>query len=205
MVLQVMEKKQREDKISDENFESKFLISNGNYVKFEGKVISIFKNVDEESPKTSSSTSKTLGFYDIINNDKSSSSMLSLKDNTNLAFWIDNKDLTCSCPKLRLRRKYLMMSKSSNLLKYLVGEDATAGKAYDTTSAEESGETDSAFTNGTSTVYKTKRAEAITAKVELGRIAGLLVDRETIIIEWRRDYARRLKRFYRLFKKGKCL
>lgn len=68
MVLQINERKQ--DDISGDNFESKFQIQNGNYVKFLTKVDTVYKStlVGEES-NPSLEVSSNNRFYEIINQD----------------------------------------------------------------------------------------------------------------------------------------
>lgn len=202
---------------------------------------------------TTTRASKNDAFYEIINKKPSSSSSLSKKsidgvraaaaepseqllhEEDKLSMWIDSKDLYCSCPKIRLRRKYLVMGRASSLLKYtnrksMSGdddemEDVDEEEAETNEGGEESDvnesvgalvdEDDIQFsyddrTNSTNRATKrmnVRRRMATTTTTSpllSNRVAGLLVDRETSIIEWRPNYARRLRRFIRYYQSGKC-
>jgi hypothetical protein len=223
MLLQVLEKKPQKDDIS-ENFESKFQITNGNYMNFKTNVETIYKS----SVETSGSSSQISSFYEIVNSKSSGSSLgsISLQEDDKLPFWIEKKDLVCNCPKMRLKRKYLVMVKSSNLLKYLpkeepksdedeeiTSEDNFSYEADDidqediSTSASVISSSTTPTISSTSTEFSRLRRRSITeTKLELTnqRLAGLLVDRETVIIEWRPEFQRRMRRFVKLFKNGRC-
>ena len=210
--MQILEKKTQQEDI-EENFESKFQITNGNYVSFKTSVDLIYKNSGEFS-------SRKTRFYQIINS-KSEMSSIVLQQGDKLPFWIDNKDLMCNCPKMKLKRKYLIMTKTSNLLKYLPTEskETTSDEiAYETEDVNEESETttkenfvttkniEEATPANLERIVKRYADSNIVSRIELTseKIAGLLVDRETVIIEWRPEFNRRLRRFVKLFKNGRC-
>lgn len=222
MVVRVLERKPNSESETSGNFESKYLIKNGNYVKFGTSIDTLFRNIKDS--KNQNSSPKNDGFYEIINkrtekslsNSKNSENAELLQEEDKLSMWIDSKDLYCSCPKIRLRRKYLVMSKHSNLLKYLDQPQ----RIDETSSEEENYDMDSTPNKWINTTRlhsrqiqvqaqskNTTRFEIDTAKPSVSsasRFAGLLVDRETAIIEWRPNYVRRMRRFLRYFKNGKC-
>ncbi|CAH1794168.1 unnamed protein product [Owenia fusiformis] len=69
-----------------------------------------------------------------------------------LALWVPQHDLACKCPKIRLGRRYLILS-----------QDNTEQ-----------------------------------------RRSGLTLDRRSIVIQWKDDWARRLKKYQKYERKGKC-
>lgn len=243
MVVQVSERKPGNDDDREPSFESKYMIQTGNYVKFGLTVDTIFRNVrvDKLFKKRSPSLSLTKNdaFYEIINKKKETTTTTTsentmddsdqlLHEEDRLSMWIDSKDLYCSCPKIRLRRKYLVMSKASNLLKYLnairqqqqeENDVADNGDDLDNDDQEDDiqfsyddrhGSSNSTSSNSTTSRIDVRRAA--TAAVDSSssqserarRLAGLLVDRDTSIVEWRPNYARRLRRFIRYYQSGKC-
>jgi hypothetical protein len=226
VLLQVLDKKpQKSEPITEENFESKFQVTNGNYINFKTNVDTIYKSSGVLA--TASTVKGGTNFYEIVNRkaEDTNSASSPVREDDKLSFWIDNKDLVCNCPKLRLRRKYLVMIKSSNLLKYLppkkeednASNDGAADEdnaSYETED-EDSGSSTAVIDDTTTSVVSVssttvgglvKRAAEET-RVELSgeRVAGLLVDRETVIVEWRPEYSRRMKRFVKLLKNGRCL
>lgn len=251
MVVQVLERKPNNEESGDSNanFESKYLIQNGNYVKFSTSIDTLFRNVRPATSKTT--TSKNEVFYEIINNkvdknDDGTNYETTGKENDDgglgeddqLSMWIDSKDLYCSCPKIRLRRKYLVMSKSSNLLRYLLQQPLAASTSVDNKSIEDETSYDDddnndirvnyeldegkssrnestsrlrsrqtqldAATRGGNSINSTSISVGQENAASVKRFAGLLVDRETTIIEWRPNYTRRLRRFVRYYQSGKC-
>lgn len=253
MVVQVSERKPGNDDDREPSFESKYMIQTGNYVKFGLTVDTIFRNVrvdklfKKRSPSSLSLT-KNDAFYEIINKKKETATTTkTTSDNTmddrdqllheedRLSMWIDSKDLYCSCPKIRLRRKYLVMSKASNLLKYLNAIRHQQQEDNDVVAADNDdddldnddnnqeddiqfsyddrhGSSNSTSSNSTTSRLDVRRAAtaAVTSSTSreqqqrARRLAGLLVDRDTSIVEWRPNYARRLRRFIRYYQSGKC-
>jgi hypothetical protein len=200
----VLEKKPQKNDIA-ENFESKFQVTNGNYMNFRTSVITIYKNNVE------SSTTPKSSFYEIVNSNTETSSIL-LQEDEKLPLWIENKDLVCNCPKMRLKRKYLVMVKSSNLLKYLPEEEPTEEEtpednfSYETENDADEETSSTSSVSSTTEVVKLAKRAAVETKLELSsqKLAGLLVDRETVIIEWRPEFQRRMRRFVKLYKNGRC-
>lgn len=133
-----------------------------------------------------------------------------MNEDDRISMWLDNKDLMCSCPKIKLRRKYLVMAKKDNLLKYLGIEasrhvhteqnDNIVNINYDM-------ELDDVI-GSEKTQNQTTTRPVATSKLQVNLrhagVAGLLVDRETLIIEWRPEFVRRLRRFLKHFQAGKC-
>ena len=135
-------------------------------------------------------------YYEILNSQQSqqdttttttNSSDMSKEAAFNLApidtinLWIDNRDLTCKCPELLLNRKYLVMTRSYSLVRYLQSinnNNNNSNKEYSITVGSGGG--------------------------NLTKLAGLLLDRETFITEWRGPFIRRMRRFARHFENGKC-
>ncbi len=200
----MLEKKPQKNDIA-ENFESKFQVTNGNYMNFRTSVITIYKNNVE------SSTTPKSSFYEIVNSNTETSSIL-LQEDEKLPLWIENKDLVCNCPKMRLKRKYLVMVKSSNLLKYLPEEEPTEEEtpednfSYETENDADEETSSTSSVSSTTEVVKLAKRAAVETKLELSsqKLAGLLVDRETVIIEWRPEFQRRMRRFVKLYKNGRC-
>jgi hypothetical protein len=241
MVVQVLERKPGNDDEREPSFESKYMIQTGNYVKFGTQVDTIFRNVRaskfirrqlKSTSTKAASSNKNDAFYEIINkkpdtitlDEEQNDSEKLLHEEDKLSMWIDSKDLYCSCPKIRLRRKYLVMSKSSNLLKYLnrdVEETSLEEEEEDGDDNEEDIQfsyddraTNSSSMNSTSSSQtqkiNVKKRDSMVMKQPksqaVPRVAGLLVDRrsDTSVIEWRPNYARRLRRFIRYYQSGKC-
>lgn len=226
MVIQVNERKPGNDDEREASFESKYMIQTGNYVKFGTTVDTIFRNIHLDKFKRSIKppvSKSNDAFYEIINKTGSNKSLSDstqlLNEEDKLSMWIDSKDLYCSCPKIRLRRKYLIMSKSSNLLKYLntetkeidhddeevddIDEEDEIRFSYDK-AANSSRVIQSRDVAANSTQRADVRKVATEASGPVVRVAGVLVDRDTSIVEWRPNYARRLRRFIRYYQSGKC-
>jgi hypothetical protein len=230
MLMQIMEKNTEDIETSMSEFESKFQIVNANYMNFKINLEIIHKNSLEDHFYTQKNK-----FYQIINNNnKNGAAVTSLNIKDKLAFWINNKDLLCGCPKLRLKRKYLIMMKSNNLLKFVSNQendqdidedvndddeeadlDANSSVTYDVeennSKATEKVSINKVELNSTITTFSpllSSTTATSIAKVRRSRssanYAGILADRETVIIEWRPEYMRRLRRFVKLHKNGKC-
>lgn len=226
MVIQVLDRKLDSNYDEETNFESKYLITNGNYVRFNTSLETIYKNLDETSKKYTSQN----GFYEIIN--KPSETLM--QEDEKLSMWIDNKDLYCSCPKIRVKRKYILMTKRNNLLKYVNYDETSTSTSTTTTNNVnqpqyqlmsqntddnihlnyelDSDENHHNSSSSSSARLFSRQANkpAPFAKLDVvsfankSKFAGLLVDRETAIIEWRPNFSRRLRRFLRLYQYGKC-
>ena len=206
MIVQILDRKSaniNSDKEETSNFESRYLIENGNYVKFGIQIDTIFRNENQQQQKKQSN--KNDAFYEIINNKKvnrevgeEANKVEMLDEEAKMSMWIDSKDLYCSCPKIRLRRKYLVMSKAANLLKYL---KSSSTKSEDELDDEDD---DNSVQVNYDEIESSGNNATVKSRVDSNRFAGLLVDRETTMIEWRPTYSRRLRRFVRYYQSGKC-
>lgn len=199
--MQINDRAQEDSNENAENFESRMQILNGNYVRFSNKVDNLFKN--ELANSNAANNNNKNRFYEIINKDK----QLSVQQEDKMFMWLDNKDIMCSCPKIKLKRKYLIMTKKSNLLKYLprsegikTPQDESIHLNYDL-DLDDSLEAIYGGNNRTTT----KLVTISTLDISKPRVAGLLIDRETFIVEWRPEFARRLRRFSKHFQNGKCI
>ena len=119
----------------------------------------------------------------------------------------------CKCPKLRVNRKYLVMAKASSLVAYknpmvtelekddeddevdVDDDDEEAGvvvekPVYDQ-AADESEASRPRVANSTILV---KRKKDMSMVNQTPKLAGIMVDRDTLIIDWRSEYTKRLRR-----------
>lgn len=141
-----------------------------NTVKFSCNIDTIYKANDDKQSDINK-------YYEIINYKQNNKFF---QEDEKSKIWLDNKDLLCNCPKLKLNRKYLIMGKSRTLLK---GEQIL----------EASNELDISF----------NRTELISTSQQKS-LKGILLDRDTFITEWRQDLIKRLRRFLKHFQNGKC-
>lgn len=215
-LVQVASEKQ-EDKGEDldfENIEPKMQIANGNYIRFTSKLDTLYKNglkMASQVKKQQRRSQQKMGiskprFYQLINkasnNEKTN---FDAQEDDTISMWVASKDFYCSCPKIKPRRKYLVMTKNSNVLKYFLSasqKDSSSAPStivdlndniqlnYDLN--EDSINKNSTFVLDTSTNIS-KRAST-----------GILIDRETFIVEWKSHFARRLRRFLKYFQNGRC-
>jgi hypothetical protein len=118
-----------------------------------------------------------------------------MKEEDKLKLWFNSKDLACNCPKIRLRRKYLIMTKSTNLLR-------NNQPIVDESSADIDSDLDYE-TMSNSTVSQTEREQENVNKIE-SSLNGILIDRDTLVFEWKSHYIRRMRRFSKYFQNGKC-
>lgn len=95
--------------------------------------------------------------------------------------WVHMKDLACKCPKIQMSKRFLVMGGSDSGAG--VGPGAAPAAAA---VASASGVAVSAGGAGT--------AERV----------GLLADKNSLVIQWRDVWTRRLRKFQRKEKKGKC-
>lgn len=143
-----------------ENLDTK-IQGNNFYSKFTCDISRIYKS---KQPSTSNN------YYEIIQKATLRQKIFNLKNSDKISLWVENRDLTCNCPKLKINRKYLIMTKSNTLVQYLKSQSQTS-KVY---------------------------------SISPTKLAGILLDRETFITEWRGAFLRRMRRFNRHFKNGKC-
>ena len=192
------------EELNFENIESKIQISNGNFIKFTGKLDTLYKNgmnlaqlkKQRRSHKNQQSSIKNR-YYEIVNKRNDPSSIFNVQEDDTMSLWLDSKDYYCSCPKIKPRRKYLVMTKNNNLLKYF----SQAAKV-ENTDANNSIQlnydlSDNENKNSTYVLVDTKSKQTSAS-------TGILIDRETFIVEWRTQFARRLRRFVKYFQNGRC-
>lgn len=171
---------------------------NSNWVKFSCMIENIFKRTTRKVVR-----SKKPKYYDIIaENDENklendvSNVEFSEDENTNL--WLNSKDLICKCPKIKLNKKYLIMTKSSSLLSTTEYASNSITKTKDNSSINNfyynSGNVDQASKNQTIVSIANKRSA--------NKLNGILMDSNTVILEWRHEFGRRLRRMLR--SQGKC-
>ena len=216
-LVQIVSQKQDDkgDDLDFENIESKIQIANGNFIRFTGTLDTLYKNglhsaqllkkpqrrsqQQQQSPKPK--------YYQLINKDQNDKTLFNAQEDDKMSIWLANKDFYCSCPKIRPRRKYLVMSKNSNILKYFLSSptlaspnnddaDNTIQINYEIGGEDESGNSNINSNNSTfvlSTNSKSKQTST-----------GILLDRETFIVEWKSHFARRLRRFLKYFQNGRC-
>jgi len=160
-----------QDRNEDENpIEEDEQITSGNHVKFATSIDNVFKLDSSEN--------------------------YMLKEEDKLKVWFNSKDLSCNCPKIRLRRKYLIMTKSTNLLR----------NNQPIVDVENSVDVDSDFDYdavSNSTISQTERLQQNVNKIE-SSLNGILIDRDTLVFEWKSHYVRRMRRFSKYFQNGKC-
>jgi len=113
-------------------------------------------------------------YYDIINKAQTKEEAFNLESSDKINLWVDNQDLSCNCPELIINRKYLIMTRSYSLVQYLKSQASQ-----------------SELKENMYAITQTK-------------LAGILLDRETFITEWSGKFMRRMRRFSRHFKNGKC-
>ena len=173
------------------------------------------KTSESLNKRSQKSTSKAK-FYEIINSEQDKKSSVSLQEDDKTIMWLDNKDLLCNCPKIRLRRKYLIMTRGSNLLKYIT--QAEQGKSQENTDENiqlnydlDDDDIEITLSANKTSVKQTPASTTQKTVIETtntdranNKLAGILLDRDTFIIEWRNDMAKRLRRFVKYFQNGKC-
>lgn len=147
--------------------------SNSDWVKFSSSLVSIHKQPG------SNRVARNDKYYQIIDTIKDSSEF---NQGDSLNLWFDSKDLICKCPKIKMNRKYLIMTNKASLFTSSnndnqmsttnVNEDDYDYYSYEEDNTHQVG-------NSNSTTLKTKSA---------------LIDHSTIIIEWKNLFTRRLKR-----------
>ena len=223
MFVVLITDRSQEEGSSSENFDAKIQLNNGNFVKFSSSFDTIYKN-GEDSPSKSNQLNKrnnqlgnAVKFYDLVNKDK-----ITLQEDDKKPIWVDNKDLLCNCPKIRINKKYLLMTKSSALLKYLNIQtvknedldikDDKIQLNYDLDDEIDSVSKSSNNNNNNNNVTSSKIFESNASKISSysfttnakNQFAGILIDRETFIIEWRNEFNKRLRRFLKHSQNGKC-
>lgn len=159
-----------------------------NAVKFNINIDTVYKSsiTSDENTNNNNNINKQSTYnryYEIINykqnspNNNNKNRFFQEDDKTLL--WVDNKDLLCSCPKLKLNRKYVIMAKTNTLVKPQVSETSFELDSY---------------TNQT----------RITAVNDQSQPSGILLDRDTFITEWKPELVKRLRRFLKHYQNGKC-
>jgi len=147
-------------------------------------------------------------YYQLINKESSNqNTKFNAQEDDEISMWVSSKDFYCSCPKIKPRRKYLVMTKNSNVLKYFLSSSTSQKDASSPSSTiedlnnsiqlnydlnEDSMNKNSTFVLDTSS-STSKQAST-----------GILIDRETFIVEWKSQFARRLRRFLKYFQNGRC-
>lgn len=96
--------------------------------------------------------------------------------------WVHMKDLACKCPKIQMSKRFLVMGGSDGG----TGPGAGAGAGPPAAVASSSG--------GAAAAGGAGAAERV----------GLLADKNSLVIQWRDVWTRRLRKFQRKEKKGKC-
>lgn len=153
--------KQEKEDGKTENLDTK-IQGNNFYSKFTCDISRIYK----AKPPTT-----TNNYYEIIRKQTLRQKVFNLKNYEKISLWVENRDLTCNCPKLKINKKYLIMTKSYSLVQFLKSQSEQANQVY---------------------------------SISPTKLAGILLDRETFITEWRGAFLRRMRRFNRHFKNGKC-
>lgn len=90
------------------------------------------------------------------------------------ALWVHMKDLACKCPKIQMSKRFLVMGGSSD-----GGTAAGVGPGAGP---------------GSGSANQVTGAERV----------GLVADKNSLVIQWRDIWTRRLRKFQRKEKKGKC-
>ena len=138
-----------------------------------------------------------------------------VQEDDQTSLWIGNKDLYCKCPKLRLNRKYLVMAKASSFVAFKntmvteldkddeddevdVDDEDEAGvvvekPVYDQ-AADESEDSAPKASNSTSSRTLSKHKKDVSMVSQTPKLVGIMVDRDTLIIDWRSEYTKRLRR-----------
>jgi hypothetical protein len=213
-LIQIASEKQ-DDKGEDldfENIESKIQIANGNFIRFTSKLDTLYKNGlnSAQVKKQQRRSQQKIGYskpryYQLINKAADNENTnFNAQEDDKISMWLASKDFYCSCPKIKPRRKYLVMTKNSNILKYFLSstpKEASPSSTIDDLNNsiqlnydlnEDPMNKNSTFVLDTSST-KTKKAST-----------GVLIDRETFIVEWKSHFARRLRRFLKYFQNGRC-
>jgi hypothetical protein len=156
---------------NNENLDTK-IQGNNVYSKFTCDISRLFKSKTPDATRHNSTPRST--YYEIINKAQTKEEAFNLDSADKINLWIDNQDLACKCPELKINRKYLIMTRSYSLVQYLKSQASQS--------------------DGQVNTYAMTRT----------KLAGILLDRETFITEWRGQFIRRMRRFSRHFRNGKC-
>lgn len=100
--------------------------------------------------------------------------------------WVHMKDLACKCPKIQMSKRFLVMGGSEGGAGAGQGAGPAAAAAASSPSAAAA-----ASAGGAGGAGSPERL-------------GLLADKNSLVIQWRDVWTRRLRKFQRKEKKGKC-
>ncbi|KAG7282775.1 hypothetical protein CRUP_029983 [Coryphaenoides rupestris] len=100
--------------------------------------------------------------------------------------WIHMKDLACKCPKIQMSKRFLVMGGGSE-----AGGAAGPGGGAPAVGGGASSSSSSSSSTGGGAAGAEQRA-------------GLVADKNSLVIQWRDVWTRRLRKFQRKEKKGKC-
>ena len=165
---------EQEDGTNLDNLDTK-IQGNGFYAKFVSNINMIYKKKTNDRQ------------FEIMNGQSSRLQAFNLEDDETISMWMENRDLLCSCPKLKINKKYLIMTKSYSLVQFLRSQS-----------------NDVYALNANKTSSSPYMASTNTYSMSTSKLAGILLDRDTFISEWRGPFVRRLRRFMRHHQNGKC-
>ena len=180
-------------------------------MKFTSKLDILYKNgmnlahfkKQRRSHKNQQSQVKNRYYELVSKRDDPNSSKFTVHEDETMCLWLDSKDYYCGCPKLRTRRKYLVMTKNSNLLKYFTQSSVSKSDNVDSIQLNYD-LSDSEDMSGKNATYNVIVDTSSASKNANAASTGILIDRETFIVEWRTQFARRLRRFVKYFQNGRC-
>lgn len=124
-------------------------------------------------------------YYEIINNNNK---MGFFQEDDKTAVWIDSKDMLCSCPKIKANKKYIIMAKANTLIKQ----------------QQQSSQQEASYELSNSPADISNSTAIINDQKQQQQPNGILLDRDTFIVEWRPELVKRLRRFVKHYQNGKC-
>ena len=113
MSVQIIGRKE-EDLLDNSQFSGYSKNYNSNWVKFSGMIDAIFKRGSTKKQVTRREKPK---YYEIIDSEAGNrrtedSSNIEFSEEESTSLLLNSRDLICKCPKIKLNRKYLIMTSS---------------------------------------------------------------------------------------------
>lgn len=113
--------------------------------------------------------------------------------------WVKSKHLRCRCPKIRPNASYL-------ILDVVDDEDDEDNNNEDEDEDEDSDDVDDVDTYDSYDTYdyeekRGKRRSAVPTTTPAPRRTGLTIKKKTLVMEWKKEWRRRMKRFKRRSRK----
>jgi hypothetical protein len=133
-------------------------------------------------------------YYEILNQNNINK-ITFFREDDKTALWVDSKDLLCNCPRIKTNKKYIIMAKSTTLIKQsqLQQSQSQQEASYELNNSEN-------YFNNNQTISTLR----VVSQIDSEQLNGILLDRETFIAEWRPELLKRLRRFVKHYQNGKC-